>query len=1072
MIRFIVLLLACCSIASCSIGSAGESTRSRNFKPTPHGKKLISYGSDWPNTAYVRQHIDEMEKHPFDGIVIGVSKSREPSLNGDTLGVKAWSKQKFDPRDYEPAVQDLKATKFHKFTDNFIQVESMPGDVDWFDDEAFSAVVNNFRILAHVAKAGACVGLEFDPEEYGDTHLFTYTAWPAEKRGGRTEAQYIEKARQRGQELMRGINAEFPGIKILFLFGPTLTAQQVKVGGHDYRLLAPFMEGMCQAADADSKIIDGYEQSYGYRIPLAFADARRSITGARDVFGDKAAFDRVMRVGFGLWIDNNSGKRGWFPDAPEKNHFQPATWQNAVNGALSYSDRYVWVWREKLELWANKNTSPAYEAAQAAGRKSATPVEVKRQPVAPATIKLLSATGPRDDASTFGDLLETNDVLMDLSTPGWEFWPDPKQLGAAKADAWSPIEVGQFWEEQGWDYDGVGWYRRSIDLQKAPTGKVQLAVGACDESAEVYLNGQRVGSHGNGETGWDERFTVDLSGKLKAGANELLIRVTDRTGPGGLWKGVKLLSAKPNEFVPSTKGKKLIEYGWDCPEPVYVRDHIREMEKRPFDGIVIRATYPSTQPGKRAPSIGRAVFGRKRFQPGQYEHNIENLKQVKFEKFTDNFIQVVTQPGDVDWFEPEWTSVLDNIRIMARIAKAGHCVGIMMDPEEYGSHKLWTYEEIPESTRQGRTLEQYRAKVRERGSEFMKVINSEFPNIKILCLLGPALTYGQQRADKGGYSLLAPFVEGMSAAADAGTEITDGFEQSYMYRTQTSFAQGRKDILAARNGFANPSLYDKAMRVGFGLWMDNGSNGPTGRPWDPTKFSTNYFQPDTWQSAIYYSLSYSDKYVWVYSEAFDWWTGKNFSPAYAAAQRAGRKAPGKEVVSQHPPMAAQAKFVKHAAGRGDEKAMAALMDGRKVLVDLSAGPWTFRLDPHNAGVREKWFSSDADPTQWSPIETGKFWEEQGWDYDGYGWYRSTVNLPATQSGKVGLLIGAADERATVWVNGQRVGTHNIGEYGWDQPFVLDVTDALKKGQNTIVIRVLDMSDAGGLWGSVKLVSGK
>ena len=45
-----------------------------SFHPSTQDKKLISYGSDWPNTAYVRQHVREMEKHPFDGIVIAISR--------------------------------------------------------------------------------------------------------------------------------------------------------------------------------------------------------------------------------------------------------------------------------------------------------------------------------------------------------------------------------------------------------------------------------------------------------------------------------------------------------------------------------------------------------------------------------------------------------------------------------------------------------------------------------------------------------------------------------------------------------------------------------------------------------------------------------------------------------------------------------------------------------------------------------------------------------------------------------------------------------------------------------------
>jgi len=34
--------------------------------------------------------------------------------------------------------------------------------------------------------------------------------------------------------------------------------------------------------------------------------------------------------------------------------------------------------------------------------------------------------------------------------------------------------------------------------------------------------------------------------------------------------------------------KKLIEYGWDVPNPAYIRANIREMEKRPFDGLIFR----------------------------------------------------------------------------------------------------------------------------------------------------------------------------------------------------------------------------------------------------------------------------------------------------------------------------------------------------------------------------------------------------------------------------------------------------------------------------------------------------
>ncbi|HTL30444.1 MAG TPA: hypothetical protein VL282_14530, partial [Tepidisphaeraceae bacterium] len=55
-------------------------------------KKLVGYGWDWPNTAYVRAHIREMERRPFDGIVIAVSSDREPKYHCSAVGTQIWGK--------------------------------------------------------------------------------------------------------------------------------------------------------------------------------------------------------------------------------------------------------------------------------------------------------------------------------------------------------------------------------------------------------------------------------------------------------------------------------------------------------------------------------------------------------------------------------------------------------------------------------------------------------------------------------------------------------------------------------------------------------------------------------------------------------------------------------------------------------------------------------------------------------------------------------------------------------------------------------------------------------------------
>ena len=63
------------------------------------------------------------------------------------------------------------------------------------------------------------------------------------------------------------------------------------------------------------------------------------------------------------------------------------------------------------------------------------------------------------------------------------------------------------------------------------------------------------------------------------------------------------------------------------------------------------------------------------------------------------------------------------------------------------------------------------------------------------------------------------------------------------------------------------------------------------------------------------------------------------------------------------------------------------------------------------------------------------------------WYRRSVTLPDSFAGKRVLLhIGAADQRAEVFVNGRKAGTHEGGY----ESFTFDITDALE-AENTIVV---------------------
>lgn len=86
----------------------------------------------------------------------------------------------------------------------------------------------------------------------------------------------------------------------------------------------------------------------------------------------------------------------------------------------------------------------------------------------------------------------------------------------------------------------VVWYRRGfqVDEEKMNKGRVLLHFGAVDYEAGIYINGQFAGTHRGGHTS----FTFDISDFVKAGENELKVRVydgneTDRPRGKQTWTG-------------------------------------------------------------------------------------------------------------------------------------------------------------------------------------------------------------------------------------------------------------------------------------------------------------------------------------------------------------------------------------------------------------------------------------------------------------------------------------------------------------------------------------------------------
>ncbi|MTB51446.1 sialate O-acetylesterase [Lewinella sp. W8] len=99
---------------------------------------------------------------------------------------------------------------------------------------------------------------------------------------------------------------------------------------------------------------------------------------------------------------------------------------------------------------------------------------------------------------------------------------------------WGSMQLPGMWEGRGYrNVDGVFYFRRSFTLTAAQAaGAAELFLGAIDDSDETYLNGKRVG-------GLENSYSVPReyaipSGILRAGENNITIKVTDTGGGGGL----------------------------------------------------------------------------------------------------------------------------------------------------------------------------------------------------------------------------------------------------------------------------------------------------------------------------------------------------------------------------------------------------------------------------------------------------------------------------------------------------------------------------------------------------------
>jgi len=187
--------------------------------------------------------------------------------------------------------------------------------------------------------------------------------------------------------------------------------------------------------------------------------------------------------------------------------------------------------------------------------------------------------------------------------------------------------------------------------------------------------------------------------------------------------------------------KKLIEFGWDVPNTDYLRKNIEMMEKgAPYDGICIKVSAEVKKDGKKVSVSGHEIFQNYKWERNWFKPAVDDLKNTKFKRFTDNFIVVTTSPGNVDWFDDAaWENICNNFSIMAWIAKEGNCKGLLFDMEHYSKNRLFCF-----NTSDGHDFDETWAKARERGRQFIKAITKEYPDITLFAVYWLDLNFNSE----------------------------------------------------------------------------------------------------------------------------------------------------------------------------------------------------------------------------------------------------------------------------------------------------------------------------------------
>jgi len=338
---------------------------------------ILAEGNKWkPMMAdNLAKNHTQIKKLPFSGFVmVGDSYTNITMQKGVKLN-------------YQSVWNEVKRVKgLYPKKHNFMQI-NMDFPADFWDDESWKQVSNNFAIVAKVAKKIGFKGIVFDDEPYNDNaHKMNNFKFPTHKeinaqskrweRKGSEDAwvdekgyrnskytfkEHMEKVTKRFQDIMQKMIKEYPQLTLLVYNGPSFAhpnSNRVNIivtdvglpREHEYKgaIFTGFKEGLSGEAT-----LHDMGESYRYRSEKHFKQAYQwrkkdiALESSNRVDNqyqwslpkkDRASWSKDVKIGFMVF---NKGQESNYKEYDTRNKSTLRDIKLTLQKALKYSDQYV-----------------------------------------------------------------------------------------------------------------------------------------------------------------------------------------------------------------------------------------------------------------------------------------------------------------------------------------------------------------------------------------------------------------------------------------------------------------------------------------------------------------------------------------------------------------------------------------------------------------------------------------------------------------------------------------------------------------------------------------------------------